>query len=738
MRAGLASCLGRVFAVAIIALSTRPNTSPFAKAFGQAPPASLSRPFSGLQESLASATSSESTSCETAIMTNWRLFQDASKESDQAKSLRHREPWSNEAYEHSVALYEKFAACDDTYMAQEIKDALTTLDDALRLYGPTSVICSFNGGKDACVILELVRAAYAKYYQDREGLVPIRPRVVYWDKEDEFPEVIQFVKDNVHKYDLDMIAFDRGISFGDGLKLLVENNMPDENTLVSFPMAFVLGTRSGDPNAGGQAVFSPSSSYMPPFMRVNPIIHWNYGQVWQFLRGFHLPYCQLYEDGYTSLGSCKDTLKNPALYVPGEGDSEGRYREAWMLTDYDLERAGRIPKGKKGDAPSASTHLSTMSRRRVITDKIPSFVGESQDGTDGDFSYASDSPFQRTVGLLVIGDEILKGYTADTNTNTAALVLHNENVVLKRVVIVSDTMEDIVEEISRLQEEVDAVITSGGVGPTHDDITIKSVADALGKAMEYHEDMGQLLREKMGTGLDTELTEAQLKMATLPAGSKLRYLSDDPDDWPVLQCRNIFVLPGVPEFFEKKIADVAGYLSCQLERAPGYKVILSVDENTIVPVLNRVVANHPNVSVGSYPFVNQPDRKTVITLEGRLSCDDRGRSNSVVLDRKMINNPRKTMERYVEHALDELVQALPHHAVLRVDKDDMVLFSYGVLTSSQALDDNVEGVGSLEQTLQPLCSCPVVTGPDPNQTRQDLLPRVIIPRHKHKKRTNER
>lgn len=197
---------------------------------------------------------------------------------------------------------------------------------------------------------------------------------------------------------------------------------------------------------------------------------------------------------------------------------------------------------------------------------------------------------------------------------------------------------------------------------------------ALGKEMEYHDDMGQLLREKMNTGNKDKLSEAQLKMATLPGESKLRYLSDNPKDWPVLQCRNIFVLPGIPEFFEKKIQDVAGYLSCQLERGAGYKVILSVDENSIVPVLNRVVGNNPMVSVGSYPFVNHPDRKTVITLEGRLSCGD-GRNNSVVLDRAMINNPRKAMERYVEKALDELVEALPDHAVLRVDKDDMVLFS---------------------------------------------------------------
>ena len=213
------------------------------------------------------------------------------------------------------------------------------------------------------------------------------------------------------------------------------------------------------------------------------------------------------------------------------------------------------------------------------------------------------------------------------------------------------------------------------MGPTHDDVTIKSVAAALGREMEYHDGMGQLLREKMNSGKEMELTEAQLKMATLPGGSKLRYLSDDPKDWPVLQCRNIFVLPGVPEFFEKKIMDVAGYLSCQLERGPGYKVILSVDENSIVPALNRVVESNPMVSIGSYPFVNHPDRKTMITLEGKLACGCDVRSNSVVLDRNLINNPRKAMERYVQKALDELVEALPDHAVLRVDKDDMALFS---------------------------------------------------------------
>jgi molybdopterin-biosynthesis enzyme MoeA-like protein len=98
----------------------------------------------------------------------------------------------------------------------------------------------------------------------------------------------------------------------------------------------------------------------------------------------------------------------------------------------------------------------------------------------------------------------------------------------------------------------------------------------------------------------SDLTPAQIKMATLPSNAKLRYLSKD--DWPVLQCRNVFVLPGVPEFFSKKIESVASYLSTQLERSLSYKVVLNVDEPSIVDILNDAVKKYPKVSFGSYPF----------------------------------------------------------------------------------------------------------------------------------------
>ena len=216
----------------------------------------------------------------------------------------------------------------------------------------------------------------------------------------------------------------------------------------------------------------------------------------------------------------------------------------------------------------------------------------------------------------------------------------------------------------------DVIVTSGGVGPTHDDVTIKSVAVALNRDMELHDEMAKLLQEKMNKddaeddNFDmSDLTEAQRKMATLPSRSKLRYLSDNDQDWPVLQCRNIFVLPGVPEFFSQKIEHVAEYVSSdELQRSAVYKVVLSVDEATIVSVLNSAVEEHPDVTFGSYPFVSHPDFKTVLTLEGRL------RNTVAATPRQSFSKDQ--MDYHVRLALDYLLTRLPEGSILRVENDD--------------------------------------------------------------------
>jgi FAD synthetase len=646
---------------------------------------------------------------------NWRTFPVPVLDDTSlyGNDLYSRGEWNDAVYSDSLDLYVRFTVCTDSYVAGPIQAALMCLDHAFRLYGPSSVLCSFNGGKDAVVILHLVRAAYAQFCNQRNDTCPVlKPRVVYFDHADEFPEIITFLHDQVRQLDLDMICFEQGTKFQDGLKVLVHNNcVTDENAHIpiSLPLAFVLGTRLTDPNADGQHQFSPSSHYMPPFMRVNPILDWTYGHVWHFLRLFHLPYCCLYDQGYTSLGTVKDTFPCPALAVVGTHNSSHvastpKFWPAYMLRDWEMERAGRLIKPKRthlvepslGEptVPSRSTssigQLSTMSDTRFVAPEAlmpfradcehESDVDEAIDndiGEESSGSYIGDAVFQKTAGILIIGDEILKGFTTDTNTQVAASALRENNVVLKCVVVVSDVLEEIVEEIRRMQSKVDVVITSGGVGGTHDDVTIESVAAALGCGMDLHDEMADFLLKKMNNGSDTSsLSEAQIKMATLPTVGKLRYLSKDPNDWPILQCKNIFILPGIPEFFSKKILNVAEYLACQMERLPAYKVVLQVDENTIVPILNQVVDTHPNVVFGSYPFVSHPEYKTVITVEGRLVVAGAGgcRRNSTVYDLGMID-ARRTTDADVQMALDDLIHRLPEGSVLRVDVDDMRLFS---------------------------------------------------------------
>lgn len=629
-----------------------------------------------------------------------------------------RSAWSADAYSDSLDLYDRFVQCTDAYVAGPIKTALSCLDHAFRLYGPASVICSFNGGKDAIVILHLVRAAYAAYCKQQQNIdnsyITIQPRVIYFDHADEFPEILSFLHEQVRQLDLDMVCFEQGTKFQDGLKVLVDCNCvldPNTNFSVKLPLACVLGTRITDPNAAGQQQFAPSSHFMPPFMRVNPVLDWTYGHVWHFLRLFHIPYCCLYDQGYTSLGTTKDTVPCPALAVvgahnPSNTGSLPKFWPAYMLRDWDLERAGRIIKQKKASKPvalqtvnnatnppslsssSSIGQLSTMSDGRFVSPIIDASSrdddpcgcdGETPESEGGEASwntYMGDAISQKTAGLLIIGDEILKGFTPDINTQVAATALRDNNVVLKFVVVVSDVLEDIVGEIRRMQALVDVVITSGGVGGTHDDVTIESVAAALNCGMAQHEEMAQLLLKKMNkAGDSSSMSEAQIKMATLPTNAKLRYLSKDPNDWPILQCKNIFILPGIPEFFSKKVRNVAEYLSCQMERLPAYKVVLQVDENSIVPILNQVVENHPNIVFGSYPFVSHPEYQTVITVEGRLAtANGGGRRNSSICDLEMID-ATKASDVDVQTALDDLITRLPDGSVLRVDVDDMRLFS---------------------------------------------------------------
>lgn len=165
-----------------------------------------------------------------------------------------------------LALYEammEVAAAEDTALGRGLKQGLGVLTQALRLYGEDTVVTAFNGGKDAVVVLHLMRAALAHHRRQNPaeaGAGAPRQRVIFFEVKDEFPQVASFLRDTAEQYNLEVVRY-ANMDFAQGIAHCIEEH---------GSKAFVLGTRKADPNAGEQQLFEPSSDWMPPFMRVNP------------------------------------------------------------------------------------------------------------------------------------------------------------------------------------------------------------------------------------------------------------------------------------------------------------------------------------------------------------------------------------------------------------------------------------------------------------------------------------
>ncbi|MEO5728656.1 MAG: molybdopterin-binding protein [Byssovorax sp.] len=241
----------------------------------------------------------------------------------------------------------------------------------------------------------------------------------------------------------------------------------------------------------------------------------------------------------------------------------------------------------------------------------------------------------RTAAALIIGNELLSGKIAEGNLVVLARTLRPLGIQLRRVVMILDEIDVIAREVKELAAAHDVVFTSGGVGPTHDDLTIEGVARAFDAGVVIAPELDTLLRAYYGE----RITEGHLLMARVPEGARL--VSSGTIQWPTVVMKNVWVLPGVPEIFKMKMPLVHEDLGSDTPFL-SMAVFTDLDEGQIKDLLDRVVAAHASVEIGSYPKWNDPDYKTKLTFDG--TDTDRVRA-----------------------ARDEFAAGLPSASVLRVE-----------------------------------------------------------------------
>ncbi len=214
-----------------------------------------------------------------------------------------------------------------------------------------------------------------------------------------------------------------------------------------------------------------------------------------------------------------------------------------------------------------------------------------------------------TAAVLIIGDEILSGKIDDQNARFLIGELRELGVSLRRILTVPDDLEEVAAAVKELAARFDHVFTSGGVGPTHDDVTIAGIARAFDRQVVRHPELEAKIRAYFGPEVD----EARLRMAEVPEGAELIQVPDL--RWPVLLCGNVYVLPGVPELFRRKFAAIRE----RFRVAPFHAraVYTQQDEFDIAHLLRELADRHPQVSIGSYPNFSAPDYRVKVTLESK-------------------------------------------------------------------------------------------------------------------------
>ena len=217
-----------------------------------------------------------------------------------------------------------------------------------------------------------------------------------------------------------------------------------------------------------------------------------------------------------------------------------------------------------------------------------------------------------TAGILLIGDELLSGRTQDTNLATIATFLEPLGVEVREARVLPDDRDTIVSAVREFSGRFDYVFTTGGIGPTHDDITADCIAQAMGVGISERDDALAELRNKYADG---ELNAARRRMARIPDGASL--ILNPVSQAPGFQTGNVFTLAGVPQIMRGMLDDV-GHRITGGERVHSISVVADgVGEGDAAEDLAAIEARHPGVSIGSYPWFNKALKGVSFVARGR-------------------------------------------------------------------------------------------------------------------------
>ena len=200
------------------------------------------------------------------------------------------------------------------------------------------------------------------------------------------------------------------------------------------------------------------------------------------------------------------------------------------------------------------------------------------------------------AAILIIGNEILSGRTQDTNTSTLAIWLNSIGVKVKEVRVVPDVEKKIIDTLNVLRKENNYVFTTGGIGPTHDDITAQSVSKAFGKKYEIHKEAYKILEKYYQPG---EFNEGRQRMVWMPENAEL--ILNPTSGAPGFSVENVFCLPGVPSIMKSMLGGLKNKIVGG-EPILSYTISLKTVESEIANSITQIQNQNQDVEIGSYPF----------------------------------------------------------------------------------------------------------------------------------------